>query len=81
MEKASNTPKDDFDEDKFVDQVKPLLEQATNTLNETNGAIKGADPKGELSKNAQRRASDHKASEEEQRLAEGLTKVRLWDST
>ena len=41
-------------------------------LYETNGAIKGADPDNRLTNRAQRHVDDHKASPEEQRLAEAL---------
>jgi hypothetical protein len=75
MEKTEKTPKEEFDEDKFIEKVQPLIEQATYILNEANGAIKGADPTGELSRNAQRHAQDHKAAPEEQRLAEALAKL------
>ncbi|KAF8897255.1 hypothetical protein BD779DRAFT_1465488 [Infundibulicybe gibba] len=63
---------EDKDEGELVKQVKPLIEQAEKILNETNGAIKGADPDNRLSNKAQRNQQDHKATPEEQRLAEAL---------
>jgi len=63
---------EDRDEAELVKQVKPLLEQGEKILNETYGAIKGADPDNRLSNKAKRNAADHKASPEEQRLAEAL---------
>jgi len=60
-----------------VKNVKPLLEQATEVLHQTLGAIKGADPDGRLSNQAKRHAQDHKATPEEQRLAEALKKVTV----
>ncbi len=36
---------DDRDEAALVKQVRPLIEQAEKTLNETNGAVRGADPR------------------------------------
>ncbi|KJA16262.1 hypothetical protein HYPSUDRAFT_207225 [Hypholoma sublateritium FD-334 SS-4] len=63
---------DDRDEAALVKQVRPLIEQAEKTLNETNGAVRGADPDGRLSNNAKRNMQDHKATPEEQRLAEAL---------
>jgi hypothetical protein len=66
---------DDRDEAELVKQVKPLIEQAEKILNETNGAIKGADPDNRLSNKAKRNFSDHKATPEEQRLAEALKTV------
>ena len=66
---------DDRDEAELVKQVKPLIEQADKILNETNGTIKGADPDNRLSNKAKRNFQDHKATPEEQRLAEALKTV------
>ena len=66
---------EDRDEAELVKQVKPLLEQAEKILNETQGAIKGADPGNRLSNKAKRNMQDHKATPEEQRLAEALKVV------
>lgn len=68
---------DDRDEGALVKQVKPLIEQAEKILNETNGSIKGADPDNRLSNKAKRNQQDHKATPEEQRLAEALKTVSL----
>lgn len=67
---------EDRDEAELVKQVKPLLQQAEKILNETNGAIRGADPDNRLTNNAKRNMADHKATPEEQRLAEALKIVR-----
>jgi hypothetical protein len=53
------------------------LEQAEKILNETNGAIRGADPDNRLTNEAKRNTQDHKATPEEQRLAEALKIVSL----
>jgi hypothetical protein len=58
-----------------VKQVRPLLQQAELVLHETQGAIKGADPENQLTDNAKRNYQFHKASPEEQRLAEALKVV------
>ncbi|KAJ6502825.1 hypothetical protein C8R47DRAFT_1193134 [Mycena vitilis] len=63
---------EDRDEAELVKNVKPLLQQAETILNETNGAIRGADPDNRLSNKAKRNLADHKATPEEQRLAEAL---------
>jgi hypothetical protein len=68
---------DERDENELVEQVKPLLEQAEKILNETNGAVKGADPDNKLANKAKRNMADHKATPEEQRLAEALKVVCL----
>jgi hypothetical protein len=67
---------EDRDENELVKQVKPLLEQAEKILNETQGMVKGADPDGRLANKAKRNMADHRASPEEQRLAEALKVVR-----
>jgi hypothetical protein len=66
---------EDRDEAELVKQVKPLLEQAEKILNETQGAVKGADPDNRLTNKAKRNMQDHKATPEEQRLAEALKVV------
>jgi hypothetical protein len=55
-----------------VKQVRPLIEQATNILTETHGAIKALDPDGTITNNATRKMQDHEATKEEQHLAESL---------
>lgn len=66
---------EDRDEGELVKQVKPLLQQAEKILNETMGMIKGADPDNRLSDKAKRHAQTHRATPEEQRLAEALKVV------
>lgn len=68
-------PDEERNEDELVKQVKPLLEQAETILNETHGAIRGADPDKRLSKKATRHVKAHKATPHEQRLAEALRVV------
>ncbi|KAF8241031.1 hypothetical protein L208DRAFT_1420164 [Tricholoma matsutake] len=72
IENMEAKKEEDRDEDELVKQVKPLLEQAEKILNETQGAVKGADPDNLLSNRAKRNMQDHKATPEEQRLAEAL---------
>jgi hypothetical protein len=67
---------EDRDENELVKQVKPLLEQAEKILNETQGMVKGADPDNRLANKAKRNLADHRATPEEQRLAEALKVVR-----
>ncbi|KAJ7460159.1 hypothetical protein FB451DRAFT_1500399 [Mycena latifolia] len=76
IENMDARKEEDRDEAELVKNVKPLLEQAEKILNETNGAIRGADPDNRLSNKATRNQQDHKATPEEQRLAEAL-KVML----
>jgi len=69
---------EDRDEGELVKSVSPLIQQAEKILNETNGAVRGADPDNRLSNKATRNTQDHKATPEEQRLAEAL-KVLVQD--
>lgn len=59
-------------EEQLVKEVRPLLEEAEKILHETNGAIRGADPDKRLTNKAKRNMADHKATPEEQRLAQAL---------
>jgi len=72
IENMEARKEEDRDEAELVKQVKPLLEQAEKILNETHGAIRGADPDNRLTNQAKRNQQDHKATPEEQRLAEAL---------
>jgi hypothetical protein len=56
--------------------VRPILEQAEKVLNETNGAIRGADPDHRLTSKAKRSFAEHQATPQEQRLAQALKVVR-----
>ncbi|KZP27918.1 hypothetical protein FIBSPDRAFT_1039909 [Athelia psychrophila] len=63
---------EDKNEDELVRAVRPLVEQVDKVLNETNGMIKFADPDKRLSRQAKRNMTDHKATHEEQWLADAL---------
>ncbi|KAJ7874399.1 hypothetical protein B0H13DRAFT_2057723 [Mycena leptocephala] len=78
IENMEARKEEDRDEDELIKNVKPLLEQAEKILNETNGAVRGADPDNRLSNKATRNMQDHKATPDEQRLAEAL-KVMVED--
>jgi hypothetical protein len=75
IERTDAQKEEDRDEGELVKAVKPLLQQAETILNETNGAIRGADPDNRLTNEAKRNMQDHKATPEEQRLAEALKVV------
>ncbi|KZP27910.1 hypothetical protein FIBSPDRAFT_817919 [Athelia psychrophila] len=72
IENMKARPDEDKNEDELTKAVRPLLEQVEKVLNETNGAVKGADPDNLLTRTATRNYKDHKATPEEQRLAEAL---------
>lgn len=66
---------ENLDEQALVNAVRPLLEQSTSILKETQGAIQALDPDGTIGNNASRKAADHEATKEEQHLAESLGKL------
>ncbi|PVF95420.1 cytochrome P450 [Serendipita vermifera] len=72
IENMDAKKEEDRDEAELEKQVRPQLEQAEKILNETNGAVRGADPDNRLASKAKRNAADHRATPEEQRLAEAL---------
>jgi len=76
LNKAASKPKDEVDEEKLVETVKPLIEQATGILKDTHGQIKGADPSGKVQSRAkQNSAEGRNSTPDEQRLADGLAKL------
>ncbi|KAJ3806253.1 hypothetical protein EV368DRAFT_76601 [Lentinula lateritia] len=72
IEDMEARPDDNKNEDELVQQVKPLLQQAEKIMNECQGMMKGADPDNKISDKAKRHQQTHKATPEEQRLAEAL---------
>ncbi|KAK9242789.1 hypothetical protein V1506DRAFT_46832 [Lipomyces tetrasporus] len=72
LEKAERTPKVNLDEEELVNQVRPLIEEGGNILQEANGAIRGMDPDDRIQANAKARAETREATPEEYRLAEKL---------
>ncbi|GES59505.1 LEA domain protein [Aspergillus terreus] len=75
IEKAERTPKEELDEEKLVQNVKPLLEEGGSILQECNGAIRALDPDGQIAANAKARAASHEASPEEYALADQLKEL------
>lgn len=75
MEKADRTPKEELDEEKLVNDVKPLLEEGNRILQECNGAIRGLDPDGHIAAQAKARAASGEATPEEHRVAEQLKEL------
>jgi len=67
--------KEDIDQEAFVDKMKPLIEQASQVLNETLGGLKGADPEGKAQSKAKYKKANNEASPEENHLAESVTKL------
>lgn len=75
IEKAQRTPKDELDEEKLVQDVKPLLEEGGRILGECNGAIRALDPDGRIAASAKARASSRDATPEEYQLADMLKEL------
>ncbi|KIJ56860.1 hypothetical protein M422DRAFT_238454 [Sphaerobolus stellatus SS14] len=67
--------KENIDEKAFVDRMKPLIQEASQILNETLGGLKGADPDGKIQSRAQHKKANHEASPEENHLAESVSKL------
>jgi hypothetical protein len=75
IEKAERTPKEELDEEKLVQDVKPLLEEGGRILQECNGSIRALDPDGRIAATAKARAATHEATPEEYRLADLLKEL------
>ncbi|KFY11910.1 hypothetical protein V492_04198 [Pseudogymnoascus sp. VKM F-4246] len=75
IESAERQPKEELDEQKLVDTVKPLLEQGGEILQEANGVIRGLDPDGRIQANAKHKSASREATQEEHRLAEVLKEL------
>ncbi|CAI7642681.1 unnamed protein product [Penicillium palitans] len=74
-EKADRTPKDELDEEKVVQTVKPLLEEGGRILQECNGAIRALDPDGRIAATAKARAASRDATPEEYQLADMIKEL------
>ncbi|RLM00747.1 hypothetical protein CFD26_108622 [Aspergillus turcosus] len=75
LEKADRTPRDELDEEKLVKDVRPLIEEGGQVLQECNGAIRALDPDGSIAANAKARAASHEATPEEYALAEKIKEL------
>ncbi|RHZ61132.1 LEA domain protein [Aspergillus thermomutatus] len=75
LEKADRTPRDELDEEKLVKDVKPLIEEGGQVLQECNGAIRALDPDGSIASTAKARAASHEATPEEYALAEKIKEL------
>ncbi|KAJ5183703.1 hypothetical protein N7492_001319 [Penicillium capsulatum] len=75
LEKADRTPKEELDEEKLVQNVKPLLEEGGRILQECNGSIRALDPDGRIAATAKARASSRDATPEEYQLADMLKEL------
>ncbi|KAJ5593202.1 hypothetical protein N7537_010106 [Penicillium hordei] len=74
-EKADRAPKEELDEEKLVQTVKPLLEEGGRILQECNGAIRALDPDGRIAATAKARAASRDATPEEYQLADMIKEL------
>lgn len=74
-EKADRTSKEELDEEKLVQTVKPLLEEGGRILQECNGAIRALDPDGRIAATAKARAASRDATPEEYQLADMIKEL------
>lgn len=75
IDAAERQPKEDLDEQKLVDTVKPLIEEGAQILQEANGVIRGLDPDGRIAANAKHKTAAREATPEEYRLADVLKEL------
>lgn len=59
----------------MVNDVKPLIEEAANGLQECKGALRALDPDGQVAAKAKARSAAHEATPEEYQLAESLKEL------
>ncbi|KGO45945.1 Protein of unknown function DUF3659 [Penicillium expansum] len=74
-QKADRTPKEELDEEKLVQTVKPLLEEGGRILQECNGAVRALDPDGRIAATAKARAASRDATPEEYQLADMIKEL------
>jgi len=72
IDAAERQPKEELDEKKLVDNVKPLIEEGGQVLQEANGVIRGLDPDGRIAANAKAKTASREATPEEYHLADVL---------
>ncbi|KAL4864253.1 hypothetical protein BDV12DRAFT_176476 [Aspergillus spectabilis] len=75
IEKANQTPKEDLDEEQLVKEVKPLIEEAGQALQECKGALRALDPDGHIAETAKARSASREATPAEYQLAELLKEL------
>jgi hypothetical protein len=75
IDAAERQPKEELDEQKLVDNVKPLIEEGGQILQEANGVIRGLDPDGRIASNAKAKTASREATPEEYHLADVLKDV------
>ena len=64
-----------MDEEKLVQTVKPLIEDAGNMLQECKSAVRALDPDGSIAASAKAHSASHEATPEEYQLADLLKQL------
>lgn len=75
LERADRTPREELDEEKLVQSVKPSIENAGNILQECKGTIRALDPDGSIAASAKAHSAAHEATPEEYQLADLLKQL------
>ncbi|KAJ6001614.1 hypothetical protein N7522_006841 [Penicillium canescens] len=75
LERADRTPREELDEEKLVQTVKPLIEDAGNMLQECKSTIRALDPDGSIAASAKAHSASHEATPEEYQLADLLKQL------
>jgi len=75
IDKADRTPKEELDEEALVKEVRPLIEEGSKILQESNGIIRGLDPDGHIQANAKHKSASREATPEEHHLADVLKEI------
>lgn len=75
IDTAEAQPKEELDEQKLVDTVKPLIEEGGGILQEANGVIRGLDPDGRIASQAKAKSAGRDATPEEYHLADVLKEL------
>ncbi|KAL5611167.1 hypothetical protein FOBRF1_007284 [Fusarium oxysporum] len=70
-------PRGESSEEQLVRQVRPLIEEGSKILTDTNGVIRDLDPDGRIQRNAKQKAAIAEATPEEYHLAELLKEASI----
>ncbi|GFF49972.1 hypothetical protein IFM58399_08690 [Aspergillus lentulus] len=75
IQTANSTPKEELDEEQLVKDVRPLIEEASASLQECKGALRSLDPDGQIAAAAKAHSSSREATPEEYELADLLKEL------
>jgi hypothetical protein len=75
IQTAISTPKEELDEEQLVKNVRPLIEEASSSLQECKGALRSLDPDGQIAAAAKAHSFSREATPEEYELADLLKEL------